>query len=217
VDRALDGLLGLDAAKPRIRRPHPTRLQVVPTHERIKAPRVILYGWAPPAPWTASVCARLTELVRVARRHHLKTIAVLRHDPIRRRRPAACRRRQRHGHVGEAFSADREPERVAVDELLLSGFGAQTEAAIAAAVQAGEATNRARELQNLPGNELTPEAWRRKRSASPSVTGSRPRCSVRPSFARRATTCCSGLRSVRTAAAPHHAAASARPAATRSR
>jgi leucyl aminopeptidase len=50
------------------------------------------------------------------------------------------------------------PERREIDELILTGFGAGREHEVMAAQENGEATNRAREWQNAPANELTPDA-----------------------------------------------------------
>ncbi len=50
------------------------------------------------------------------------------------------------------------PERREIDELMLAGFGAGREHEVMAAQENGEATNRAREWQNAPANELTPDA-----------------------------------------------------------
>src|SRR5205814_8288473 len=50
------------------------------------------------------------------------------------------------------------PERREMDELILAGFGTGREPEVIAAQENGEATNRAREWQNAPANELTPDA-----------------------------------------------------------
>src|SRR3981081_2043577 len=50
------------------------------------------------------------------------------------------------------------PERREIDELVLIGFGSGREHEVIAAQENGEATNRTREWQNAPPNELTPEA-----------------------------------------------------------
>jgi leucyl aminopeptidase len=50
-----------------------------------------------------------------------------------------------------------QPERGEIDELVLTGFGQGREHEVVAAQEAGEATNHAREWQNAPANELTPE------------------------------------------------------------
>jgi leucyl aminopeptidase len=50
------------------------------------------------------------------------------------------------------------PERREIDELMLVGFGTGREREVVAAQENGEATNRTREWQNAPPNELTPDA-----------------------------------------------------------
>jgi len=50
------------------------------------------------------------------------------------------------------------PERREIDELILCGFGTGREPEVIAAQENGEATNRTREWQNAPANELTPDA-----------------------------------------------------------
>src|SRR5258708_12023993 len=51
-----------------------------------------------------------------------------------------------------------QPERREIEEIVLTGFGIGSEHEVVAAQENGEATNRAREWQNAPPNELTPEA-----------------------------------------------------------
>jgi leucyl aminopeptidase len=51
-----------------------------------------------------------------------------------------------------------QPERGEIDELVLTGFGQGRDDEVVAAQEAGEATNHAREWQNAPANELTPDA-----------------------------------------------------------
>jgi leucyl aminopeptidase len=51
------------------------------------------------------------------------------------------------------------PERREIEELVLTGFGLGREHEVVAAQENGEATNRTREWQNAPPNELTPEAF----------------------------------------------------------
>src|SRR5258708_34834209 len=51
-----------------------------------------------------------------------------------------------------------QPERREIEEIVLTGFGIGREHEVVAAQENGEATNRAREWQNAPPNELTTEA-----------------------------------------------------------
>jgi leucyl aminopeptidase len=158
VDRALDGLLGLMLQNLEFRG-HIHEVQVVPTQGRIASPRVILYGLGAVGDLDGQrLRSAHHELLRAARRHHLKQIAILRHDPIRTDDLQAVVEGSVMGTwERRSRQTGSQPDRGAVDVLLLAGFGDQLDAAIATAVQAGDATNRARELQNLPGNELTPE------------------------------------------------------------
>jgi leucyl aminopeptidase len=65
----------------------------------------------------------------------------------------------RAGHVRAAFAPNRAGARAReIDELILAGFGVGREHEVMAAQENGEATNRAREWQNAPANELTPDA-----------------------------------------------------------
>src|SRR5258708_39850289 len=51
-----------------------------------------------------------------------------------------------------------QAERREIDQLVLTGFGIGREHGVVAAQENGEATNPAREWQNAPPNERTPEA-----------------------------------------------------------
>src|SRR2546430_5179232 len=58
----------------------------------------------------------------------------------------------------ERRSRQTGPRPVRVDELLLAGFGTGREQEVSSALEVGDAVNQAREWQNMPPNELTPEA-----------------------------------------------------------
>src|SRR2546427_8146212 len=99
------------------------------------------------------------ELVRASRTWGYRRMAVLRTEPLGMDSLKAVvegcvlgtfERRSRQ--TGQA------PERREIDELLLAGFGTGREPEVIAAQENGEATNRAREWQNAPANELTPDA-----------------------------------------------------------
>jgi leucyl aminopeptidase len=99
------------------------------------------------------------ELVRASRTYGYKRIAVLRTDAIRQDALKAVV----EGCVMGTFErrsrqTGPQPERREIDELILVGFGSGREHELVAARENGEATNRAREWQNAPPNELTPEA-----------------------------------------------------------
>src|SRR5256886_6272287 len=99
------------------------------------------------------------ELVRASRTWGYKRIAVLRSEPLGMDSLKAVvegcvmgtfERRSRQ--TGAA------PERREIDEVVLAGFGNGREREVMAAQENGEATNRAREWQNAPPNQLTPHA-----------------------------------------------------------
>ncbi len=132
----------------------------VPTQGRIAPRRVVLYGLGAAADLDGQrLRAAHHEMVRAARRLRYKRLAVLRSDPVTADNLQAVvegcvmgefeRRSRQTGTV---------PARSEIDELVLIGFGAGREHEVAAAQQAAEATNHARELQNTPANDLTPDA-----------------------------------------------------------
>ncbi|MEP7105168.1 MAG: leucyl aminopeptidase family protein, partial [Chloroflexota bacterium] len=97
------------------------------------------------------------ELVRAARAYGHRRLAVLqRSAPTPGDLAAAV-----EGCVmgsWERRSRQTGPRPVRVDELLLAGFGSGREQEVSNALEVGEAVNQAREWQNMPPNELTPEA-----------------------------------------------------------
>ncbi|HYM97511.1 MAG TPA: M17 family peptidase N-terminal domain-containing protein, partial [Candidatus Sulfotelmatobacter sp.] len=99
------------------------------------------------------------ELVRASRTYGYKRIGLLRADPLGEDTLKAVI----EGCVMGSFErrsrqTGAHPERLEIDELVLCGFGLGREHEVVAAQESGEATNRAREWQNAPPNELTPEA-----------------------------------------------------------
>lgn len=132
----------------------------VPAQGRIKPRRVILYGLGAAHDLDGQrVRSAHHELIRACRTWGYKRTALLRAEPLAMEGLKAVvegcvmgtfERRSRQ--TGAA------PERREIGELVLTGFGAGREQEIVAAQENGEATNRAREWQNAPGNELTPEA-----------------------------------------------------------
>ena len=132
----------------------------VPSQGRIKARRVILYGLGGLHDLDGQrLRSAHHELVRAARTWGYKRMAVLGGEPLTSDNLKAVvegcvmgtfERRSRQ--TGPA------PERREIDQVILAGFGDGREREVVAAQENGEATNRAREWQNAPGNELTPEA-----------------------------------------------------------
>jgi leucyl aminopeptidase len=159
LDRAMGGVLSEMVANAEFRgRIH--EVLPVPVQGRISPRRVILYGLGAPHDLDGQrLRSAHHELVRASRTYGYKRIAVLRMDPIGMDGLKAVvegcvlgtfERRSRQ--TGAA------PERREIDELVLVGFGSGREHEVVAAQENGEATNRTREWQNAPPNELTPDA-----------------------------------------------------------
>jgi len=158
LDRALGGLLSELLAsgefKGRIHEVLP-----VPTNGRIAARRLILYGLGAARDLDGQrLRSAHHELVRAARTYGYSRMALMRVEPLGSDSLSAVV----EGCVMGTFErrsrqTGSQPERGDVDDLVLSGFGQGRDHEVVAAQEAGEATNRAREWQNAPGNELTPE------------------------------------------------------------
>jgi leucyl aminopeptidase len=159
LDRALGGLLSelLTNAefKGRIHEVLP-----VPTNGRIAARRVILYGLGTVRDLDGQrLRSAHHELVRAVRTYGYKRLAVVRAEPLGVESLTAVV----EGCVMGTFErrsrqTGAQPERGEIDELVLIGFGQGRVDEVVAAQEAGEATNHAREWQNAPANELTPDA-----------------------------------------------------------
>jgi leucyl aminopeptidase len=159
LDRALGGLLSelLTNAefKGRIHEVLP-----VPTNGRIAARRVILYGLGMSRDLDGQrLRSAHHELVRAVRTYGYKRLAVVRAEPLGVESLQAIV----EGCVMGTFErrsrqTGSQPERGEIDELVLTGFGQVRVEEVVAAQEAGEATNHAREWQNAPANELTPDA-----------------------------------------------------------
>lgn len=159
LDKALGGVLSEMLASAEFRgRIH--EVLPVPVQGKIGPRRVILYGLGAPHDLDGQrVRSAHHELIRASRTWGYKRMALLRADPLGMDALKAVvegcvmgtfERRSRQ--TGAA------PERREIDELILTGYGTGREHEVVAAQENGEATNRAREWQNAPGNELTPEA-----------------------------------------------------------
>src|SRR5205809_2885278 len=132
----------------------------IPAQGKIAPRRVILYGLGALHDLDGQrLRSAHHELVRASRTWGYKRMAVLRTEPLGvdslKAVVEGCvlgtfERRSRQ--TGQA------PERREIDELILAGFGTGREPEVIAAQENGEATNRAREWQNAPANELTPDA-----------------------------------------------------------
>ena len=159
LDRAMGGVLSEMVANAEFRaRIH--EVLPVPAQGKIAPHRVILYGLGAVHDLDGQrLRSAHHELVRAARTWGYKRMALLRAEPLGMDSLKAVvegcvmgtfERRSRQ--TGAA------PERREIDEVVLTGFGTGREHEVVAAQENGEATNRAREWQNAPPNELTPEA-----------------------------------------------------------
>ena len=159
LDRAMGGVLSEMVANAEFRgRIH--EVLPIPAQGKVAARRVILYGLGAAHDLDGQrLRSAHHELVRASRTWGYRRMAVLRSDPLGMDTLKAVvegcvlgtfERRSRQ--TGQA------PERREIDELILAGFGAGREREVIAAQENGEATNRAREWQNAPANELTPDA-----------------------------------------------------------
>jgi len=159
LDRAMGGVLSEMVANAEFRgRIH--EILPIPSQGRIAARRVILYGLGSMRDLDGQrLRSAHHELVRASRTYGYKRLGVLCTEPLKAKSLKAVvegcvmgtferRSRQTGAH----------PERREIDELVLIGFGSGREHEVVAAQESGEATNRAREWQNAPPNELTPEA-----------------------------------------------------------
>ena len=159
LDRALGGLLSDLLANSEFKgRIH--EVMPVPTQGRIAARRVILYGLGAMRDLDGQrLRSAHHELVRAARTYGYKRLALLRAEPLNSENLAAVV----EGCVMGTFErrsrqTGAQPERGEIDELVLIGFGQGRDHEVVSAQEAGEATNHAREWQNAPANELTPDA-----------------------------------------------------------
>ena len=156
LDAALGGLI-TDVVRTGEHRGRHNETLPLPTGGRIAARRVLLYGLGSVADLDGQ---RLRfahhEMVRAARGYGYGRLAVLRSEPLEPEHLAGV---VEGGVMGswERRSRQTGPRVAELEELQLAGFGDGREREVAAAQQLGEATNRAREWQNQPANELTPE------------------------------------------------------------
>ncbi|TAN32325.1 leucyl aminopeptidase [bacterium] len=159
LDRAMGGVLSEMLASAEFKgRIH--EVLPVPTHGRIAARRVILYGVGAAHDLDGQrLRSAHHELVRAARTYGYRQLALVRSEPLLMDSLKATV----EGCVMGTFErrsrmTGAQPERREIEQLVLTGFGQGREHEVVAAQENGEATNRAREWQNAPPNELTPEA-----------------------------------------------------------
>ena len=159
LDRRLDGLLAELVTTGEHRGGIHEVLPVV-TRGGIKPRRLLLYGLGETADLDGQ---RLRfahhELVRAARSYGYRRLGAIRADPLQAKDMVPVVEGCVMGNWEPATrQTSAGSQRSSVDELTLVGFGTGSGDEVDAAIRAGEATNRARELQNLPPNELTPAA-----------------------------------------------------------
>jgi leucyl aminopeptidase len=160
LDRALGGVLSEMIASAEFRgRIH--EVLPVPIHVKSGPRRVVLYGvGALPDLDGQRLRSAHHELIRASRTYGYKRIGLVRAEPplgmdtlkgvIEGCVMGTFERRSRQTGA--------QPERREIEELVLTGFGIGREHEVVAAQENGEATNRTREWQNAPPNELTPDA-----------------------------------------------------------
>ena len=132
----------------------------IPSQGKITPRRVILYGLGGIHDLDGQrLRSAHHELVRASRTWGYKRMAVLCSEPLN----ADSLKAVIEGCVMGTFErrsrqTGQAPERREIDQLILAGFGEGRDREVVAAQENGEATNRAREWQNAPANELTPDA-----------------------------------------------------------
>jgi len=159
LDRALGGLMSELLANAEFKgRIH--EVLPVPTNGRIAARRVILYGLGAVHDLDGQrLRSAHHELVRAARTYGYKRLALARAEPLGiESLPAVVEGCVMGTFERRSRQTGAQPERGEIDELVLTGFGQGRDSEVVAAQEAGEATNHAREWQNAPANELTPDA-----------------------------------------------------------
>jgi len=160
LDRALDGVLSEMIASAEFRgRIH----EVLPVPINVKGGprRVVLYGVGALQDLDGQrLRSAHHELIRASRTYGYKRIGLVRAEPPLR---LDSLKAVVEGCVMGTFErrsrqTGAQPERREIEELVLTGFGIGREHEVVAAQENGEATNRTREWQNAPPNELTPDA-----------------------------------------------------------
>jgi leucyl aminopeptidase len=160
LDRTLGGVLSEMIASAEFRgRIH--EVLPVPTNVKSGPRRVVLYGVGALQDLDGQrLRSAHHELIRASRTYGYKRIGLIRAEP-----PLGMDSLKGvvEGCVMGTFErrsrqTGAQPERREIEELILTGFGIGREHEVVAAQENGEATNRTREWQNAPPNELTPDA-----------------------------------------------------------
>jgi leucyl aminopeptidase len=160
LDRALGGILSEMIASAEFRgRIH--EVLPVPIHVKGGPRRVVLYGVGALGDLDGQrLRSAHHELIRASRTYGYRRVGLVRAEP-----PLGLDALKAvvEGCVMGTFErrsrqTGAQPERREIEELVLTGFGIGREHEVVAAQENGEATNRTREWQNAPPNELTPDA-----------------------------------------------------------
>jgi leucyl aminopeptidase len=159
LDRAMGGVLSELVANAEFRgRIH--EVLPIPAPKGLGPRRVVLYGVGALHDLDGQrLRSAHHELIRASRTYGYKRVGLMRTDPL----GMDSLKGVVEGCVMGSFErrsrqTGAHPERREIVELILTGFGAGREREVVAALENGEATNKAREWQNAPPNELTPEA-----------------------------------------------------------
>jgi len=157
LDRQLGGIIAEIVS----RGEHRGRLlEIMPVHLSGQVPsrRLLLYGLGSLRDMDGQRMRYAHhEMIRVARSHGYRTLAVVKAPPVDESNLAAVVEGSIMGTWEQRSRQTGQKDRVKLEELILLGFGLDREREVVAAEQLGEATNRAREWVNLPANQKTPE------------------------------------------------------------
>ena len=160
LDKAMGGVLGEMVANAEFRGRIHEVLPIPRLQGKIASRRVILYGLGAIQDLDGQrLRSAHQELVRESRTRGYTRLAIVRAEPL----GTDALKAVIEGSVMGVFERHSRrtrtgPERHEIEELMLVGYGAGREREVLAAQENGEATNRTREWQNAPANELTPEA-----------------------------------------------------------
>jgi leucyl aminopeptidase len=159
LDQRLGGLLS--EVIPAEHRGALDEVLTLPTGGAVAARRVLLYGLGKAEDLDGQ---RLRyahhQMARTATRFGYRRLAVVCSEPLQSEHLAAVVEGSVMGSWDRRRRQTAEPS-ADLEELLLSGFGEAEDADLAASQQLAQATNRVRQWQDLPPNELTPEALTR--------------------------------------------------------
>src|ERR1700738_3831731 len=135
-------------------------LEIIPVHLSGQVPsrRLLLYGLGSLRDMDGQRMRYAHhEMIRVARNHGYRSVAVVKAPPVDDSNLAAVVEGSIMGTWEQRSRQSGQKDRAELEELILLGFGLDRERDVVAAEQLGDATNTARERVNLPANQKTPE------------------------------------------------------------